>query len=85
VALICPYSANLTRGYIIDIRNRIIKDKAKKNFLIEDVIFDDHSEAASVITSVMSNENVVFKAVDGIPLDEYVQQEEKEKAEDQNA
>jgi hypothetical protein len=80
-ALICPYSANSTRGYIIDIRNRILKEKAKDNCLIEDVIFDDHSEAASVITGVMSNGNVVFKTVDGIPLGQYVQPETEANAE----
>ena len=68
--VLCPYATNSTRQRIVALRNEILHKKAIGTTLSSDVLFDNHSEAASVLSGTMRNGNEVFRTVDNIPLGE---------------
>ena len=76
-SMISPYTRKLVYAKIENLRNKILTTKVDKSFcLIEDVIFDNHSNAATVVVGSMQTGNSVFKTLDDIPLDEYMEVED---------
>lgn len=71
--VICPYATNSTRQRIVALRNEILHKKAIGTTLSTDVLFENHSEAASVLSGTMRNGNEVFRTVDNIPLGEFME------------
>lgn len=71
--VICPYATNSTRPRIVALRNEILHKKAIGTTLSADVLFENHSEAASVLSGTMRNGNEVFRTVDNIPLGEFME------------
>ena len=75
-SVLCPYATNSTRANIVALRNEILHKKAVGTTLTSDVVFETHSEAASVLSGTMRNGHVVFRTVDNIPLGEYLGEED---------
>jgi 5-methylcytosine-specific restriction protein A len=72
-SLISPITTNSTRGKIAQIRMQLFKTIVKDNYFIEDYTFENHSEAASVISGSMRNDNGLFKTIEGITLRDYME------------
>ena len=78
-SMISPYTRKLVYAKIENLRNQILTTKVDKNFcLTEDITFDNHSNAATVVVGSMQTGNTVFKTLDDIPLDEYMEIESSE-------
>lgn len=78
-SMISPYTRKLVYAKIENLRNQILTTKVDKNFcLIEDITFDNHSNAATVIAGSMQTGSTVFKTLDDIPLDEYMEVDDNE-------
>ena len=79
-SMISPYTRKLVYDKISNLRNKILTTKIDKTFcLTEDVLFDNHSNAATVIVGGMQTGNTIFKTLDDIPLDEYMEVDENSK------
>jgi hypothetical protein len=72
-SLMSPITTISTRGNIADLRKTLLNTIVKDNFFTEDYVFENHSQAASVISGNMRNGNVFFKTIDGILLNEYME------------
>lgn len=73
-SMISPFTRKLVYAKIENLRHKILTTKVDKSFcLIEDVTFDNHSNAATVVVGSMQTGYSVFKTLDDIPLEEYME------------